>query len=80
MYRYYEWLDMHFKEFQDCLAPGLIVYGPAIRFVEEVSDEDKQLVDKENINPMKFLMLSLSPMLCLKLIDARIYSVIGNLN
>lgn len=77
MYRYHEWLDLHTEQLINNPCPGLILYAPAISFVENVSQEDKAIVEKEKIDPMKFLMLSLSPLLCLKLIDARIFSVIS---
>lgn len=76
MYRYYEWIDKHVEALKECMIPGVTLYGPAVIFVEGQDEEAVSIIKKEDVHPMKLLMLALSPLIGLKLIDANNFSII----
>jgi hypothetical protein len=76
VYDYGYWLNLHAKAFESTRLPEVQMFGPAL-LNEDYSDDQLEKITAEAAHPVRALEMLASPLISLKLIDARCFSVIS---
>jgi hypothetical protein len=76
VYDHSQWMNTHAEAFKKTCLPEVIMISPAIYFNATPSDEELAKTIKEAAHPMRALELLASPIIELKLIDVKYFSIL----
>lgn len=76
MYEYNDWMNMHAEAFKSTLLPEVMLLVPAIYFEGKPTPESLESITKEAAHPMRALELLASPLIELKVLDIKHFSIV----
>jgi hypothetical protein len=76
VYDYDVWLESHAKEFEQTRLPEVTLFAPALYFNQVPTVKELEKAVREAGHPMQALELLASPLIDLKLIDVRFFSIL----
>lgn len=76
MYEYAEWLDLQAKEFENIKLPDRYLFAPALYFSKVPTEEELKQLVKESNHPFHATEIMAQPLISLKLIDIKYFSII----
>lgn len=76
VYEHEEWMNLHAEAFVHTRLPEVTMYVPALYFVHTPSAEELEKTVKEAAHPMRALELLASPIIDLKVIDVKFFSIL----
>ena len=76
-YEYEEWLNVNASAFENCRLPEVSLYAPAIYFNKKPTEEELAESIKKAKHPMIAIESLVSPLICLRLFDAELFSIIN---
>ncbi len=76
MYAQNDWMDLHAEAFKKTRLPEVSLFAPAIYVVNKPNPEELEKMMKEAAHPMRALEMLASPLVGLKLIDAKYFSIV----
>lgn len=77
VYEHEEWMNFHAEAFQHTRLPEVTMYVPALYFVHTPSAEELEKTVKEAAHPMRALEMLASPLIDLKFIDVKFFSILS---
>lgn len=78
VYDYPAWMNLHAKAFETTIIPEITLIGPALYFGKKPTQAELEREERESTHPMRAMELLASPLVELKLIDAKYFSVLTN--
>lgn len=75
-YDFEVWMEIHAQEFEHTKLPDVTLFAPAIYFNKEPTAKELEKAVKEAGHPMQALELLASPLIDLKLIDVKFFSIL----
>lgn len=75
-YDFEDWMEIHAKAFEQTRLPEVTLFAPALYFNKEPSAKELEKAVKDAGHPMKALELLASPLIDLKLIDVKFFSIL----
>lgn len=76
IYDHETWMEVHASEFEHTRLPEVTLFAPAIYFKPEPTAKELKKAVKEAGHPMQALELLASPLVDLKLIDVKFFSIL----
>jgi hypothetical protein len=76
VYEYEEWMETHAEAFHHTRLPEVTMYVPALYKVHTPSVEELEKTVKEAAHPMRALEMLASPIIGLKVIDVKFFSIL----
>lgn len=76
IYDFEVWMEIHASAFEQVRLPEVPLFAPAIYFNKEPSAKELEKAVKEAGHPMRALELLASPLIDLKLIDVKFFSIL----
>lgn len=76
MYEYEEWMELQTKAFEKTQIPEITLFVPALYFNKTPTDEEIEVAAKDGAHPQMALEMLASPLVELRLIDVKYFSII----
>lgn len=83
IYDYNEWLETHYKNIAETLSNrmvDIVLFAPRILPVRPIQDTNQHLSDKSMADQFANLEKAASPLITLKLLDVRLFSILNHGN
>lgn len=76
VYDYGAWMETHSEAFKTTQLPEVAMYSPRLYFKQRPREDELQSVTKEIMHPVQAIQMMASPLITLKLMDIKHFSVI----